>query len=1009
MPVINNVDSFSVTAYLNKALDLTEQSLSQENNATENDDDEILQRLMTELALQLQMQTQTCHDEIGRIGAELRAILPRCVADLGRLGLGIEGMKEDASGLLESHSQSSLAHNTVSSDTNGTGENESEEKTPKDNPSDEDDRSTDPNLQNSGKVKNNGDTKITTTMTPLKTLETLSTLHALRTNMTLTKSILTAAASWDTTMSSIPPLLTSTQTLTDAVSSLTTLEAGEKALRGMPGRSERTEKIVSIRNQIQILLKPQLLHALQKMETRLGPLQSCVRMYAALGKMESLMEEYVKSRPVSVHRLWFEFKSGLKTTSNESKISVHNGTRKNAADELKFYTPQDSNIPKNVNQSLLEEEKNSTAIDKTGRDAVLDPAKKFVEWLPTWYEAVLLLLSEERRRALIVFGGELAPEIIVKVLNECFRPILPSFKTRLAAIYPHDVQKNSSSSGSIESICVTYEATLQFLSIAYEQMVEFEGTSTVDLTASAVESGDLEPSRTKTPVQVYMMIRSIFVAIGSPFGPYQANFAQLEKKHSELACGMVSRDVHDAVMIGKTVTLASLQDSVERLTGLVPFMIPLAQAAVSRFESLNSGYRAPNTLSTIDSVLSQHVGEISIAVDLLSTTLFSNQNIVTDTFDEQQVLCALEVLKIAGSIRRDLGSFQEKTRDRLRVLAGRMGATIDQERALMDAIVKGSGNVSLIPDSLSAVDVEALLAKAVCDSGDADSNSLEITNMQRLANVDETICDGKLLFPDSVQTCQTFIRTCQTFVFDVCSTIPLRNLGNMTTLSIWREGESTSSPDSYGILPESYITTVGEHMLALLQLTKFVMDEDALQLTKFAMEGIEHVSLQPWVEFANVSNCVDSSNIEAVSSLVRGENLSDYIMGKPHHSFDEEEGNENQHSSTASAAFCNLWLDAVCSAVTGRLLERTMQIHHVSRGGCEHLVTDYNYLINVFSALGVSGHPHPLLNHMVEIVMMDEVDLRASIITSDGVQSAHATIVRNINIRVALMRGIVIK
>ena len=48
-------------------------------------------------------------------------------------------------------------------------------------------------------------------------------------------------------------------------------------------------------------LKPRLLHALKKMDTRLGPLVQCVTMYDSLGKMDVIREEYVKIRPVEVH------------------------------------------------------------------------------------------------------------------------------------------------------------------------------------------------------------------------------------------------------------------------------------------------------------------------------------------------------------------------------------------------------------------------------------------------------------------------------------------------------------------------------------------------------------------------------------------------------------------------------------------------------------------------------------------------------------------------------------
>jgi hypothetical protein len=201
---------FSVASYLNTAL---------QTQSDDTDDD--LQAKMTELALQLQLQTQACHEDIGRIGAELQAILPRCAADVGRIGVGLEGMKQDALSLLEA-------------------------------------------------------TQSTTSDEVSSSLETLSTLHALQSNLSRTKEILTAAATWDTTLSSIAPLLAQ-QNLTEAVQKLTHLESGARALRGMPsGKEERQETIAKIRQQIQVLLQPQLKHALQNMNTRLAPLQQCV-------------------------------------------------------------------------------------------------------------------------------------------------------------------------------------------------------------------------------------------------------------------------------------------------------------------------------------------------------------------------------------------------------------------------------------------------------------------------------------------------------------------------------------------------------------------------------------------------------------------------------------------------------------------------------------------------------------------------------------------------------------
>jgi hypothetical protein len=292
-------DQSSVSEYLNTALS---------DPAVTTSNDELSQR-MTELALQLQLQTQSCHEDIGRIGAELQAILPRCAADIGRVGLGLDGLRLDAAALLES--------TTVAE----------------------------------------GESDVSSS------LELLTTLHALQANLTRTKEILSAAATWDTNLTSVSALL-ATQNLTEAVNALAQLESGERALRGMPHPEERLEQIAHIRQQVSVMLAPQLKHALANMNTRIAPLQQCVGLYTKLNKMDALKDEYVKNRPWAIHKAWFD------------------------------YTPSYS---------------------KESADIAQEKADSFLAWLPGWFDAVLSLLTEERRQSMAVFGAKLVPEITIKV------------------------------------------------------------------------------------------------------------------------------------------------------------------------------------------------------------------------------------------------------------------------------------------------------------------------------------------------------------------------------------------------------------------------------------------------------------------------------------------------------------------------------------------------------------------------------------------------------------------
>ena len=89
---------FSIAAYLNTALDLS--TSGDESQTTTDEQHRKLEQQMANLALQLQIRTQSCHDEIGRIGAELQAVLPRCCSDVGRVTAGLDGMEMDLTRLI---------------------------------------------------------------------------------------------------------------------------------------------------------------------------------------------------------------------------------------------------------------------------------------------------------------------------------------------------------------------------------------------------------------------------------------------------------------------------------------------------------------------------------------------------------------------------------------------------------------------------------------------------------------------------------------------------------------------------------------------------------------------------------------------------------------------------------------------------------------------------------------------------------------------------------------------
>jgi hypothetical protein len=494
---------------------------------------------------------------------------------------------------------------------------------------------------------------------------------------------------------------------------------------------------------------------------------------------------------------------------------------------------------------------------------------------------------------------------------------------------------------------------------------------------------------------LYEDVTACFMTIASPFVTYQERLSTLEENHSGVAKRVVAKEFQQtASSVNATASLVTLQDATERLKGLAPFIFPLAESAVARFELLNGGFRATQALSTVDKLLAGHADELAIAVRTLSAAMTANENRLAENFDEQHVLCALEVLKVAGSFRRDLLAFEAKTRDRLGVLSERMAAYAAQKKELEG----NSGSSFPMPDSMSAVEIDSMLTSAVCSEPHDDESHESFSVLQRLASSDNPIA----LYPEADEATARLARSCHTFVFDVCSSVPRKHLADMPSMSTWREKAGAGSYDSYGTLPQPYITSVGEHMLALVQaLEPFVSDPEALALANEVMDNVRSVALQPWREFMAAAGASESDSV--IQSLIDGKALADSVLVGS--IVEEEEEAVEDDTNKEGTIFCNAWLDVVGLAVTGHLLERIMRIQQLSPKGCEHLSADLNYLINVLSALGVSGHPHPLVNHFAELAMMDGLTLQQQIMARDRNVPLTAAL-RAAEMRIASTRGI---
>ena len=131
------------------------------------------------------------------------------------------------------------------------------------------------------------------------------------------------------------------------------------------------------------------------------------------------------------------------------------------------------------------------------------------------------------------------------------------------------------------------------------------------------ESGTTKKS--DNGIGLYNDMLAIFLQVASPFTNYQKAFDELEAKHLEVATHLVSKDMQEtAGSVSSTAGFEELQDATERLKDLAPFIFPMTEGSLDRFELLNGGYQVGPALSAVDKIFSISASSFSRASSFLT-------------------------------------------------------------------------------------------------------------------------------------------------------------------------------------------------------------------------------------------------------------------------------------------------------------------------------------------------------------------------------------------------------
>mmetsp|Transcript_13548 Transcript_13548/g.17841 ORF Transcript_13548/g.17841 Transcript_13548/m.17841 type:complete len:871 (+) Transcript_13548:77-2689(+) len=134
----------------------------------------------------------------------------------------------------------------------------------------------------------------------------LGELDRVKRNMEACQATLVEAASWHQLVRQVQAKFASGD-LVSMADELEGLQRSMVVLQHLPEAEERANTLVQLQEQLEVLLKPQLLQALQGERPPPSVLAPYVQMYHKLGRQDALEEEYTKARPAYLHKAWFAY------------------------------------------------------------------------------------------------------------------------------------------------------------------------------------------------------------------------------------------------------------------------------------------------------------------------------------------------------------------------------------------------------------------------------------------------------------------------------------------------------------------------------------------------------------------------------------------------------------------------------------------------------------------------------------------------------------------------------
>ncbi|KAL4158686.1 hypothetical protein PRNP1_004461 [Phytophthora ramorum] len=668
-------------------------------------------------------------------------------------------------------------------------------------------------------------------------------------------------------------------------------------LKDLPGAWDRKQTMERLRAQIEAAVQPRLATNLR--EDDLGdvaPLRWCLDVLDSVDRAHLFREEFCRSRPAHVHRVWYAF-----SDETQAEMDDTDHGRENA----------------------------------------------FANWLDTFYGDVLRMLQRESRNARELFGSNMLVTVLLALLHNTLEPLTKSFRDRLVP---------SGLAFRLDWMLSCFHATCTFAG----QLVQLFRSLENELGLTLAENNDTAARAEGIlrvvfePYRLYFTEYTRFTSEALTDALLRLVPMFNEKRNEDLSGEGYEEADQDAV------DAVPLEDFSQRLEEASEAAWVLVDESLQQCYEFTGGAAFPEAVEAVGAAVQQFTLALSATMPAIRRCCKAEPTSRSDGTTEASLVASpdwsqfhasLALLKSCGTLETQLCAVDGRIRVRMREQLAQFFGETSGSSSPRGHRKKSHDDMSItLADLVDPTKLVAAVSKVwLHDEDPTRQSQFHQFEMELLdhftgsSGFDTTVSryPTATLLDEAQRAVRSWTKEAQLFTYDTVFLPIARVLETLPVNENWRKVPDPALGDlpTFSMLPQDYITMVADLLLSLLPQLEPFAESSSLANTFVASRGAQEVCVQAeWARLGQILHLAPPE-LAACQRIFGSE-------GKP----------ASSEPAPTATEFVDLWTAAVASGTLAAFLRTVCSISVLSEMGAQQLAADLGYFHNVLSAVGGEGN-----------------------------------------------------